>query len=74
MLQWLKYSTVPNGVTLYTEKSQTFKNDLNHFDHSLLALMANNLVVLVNVLLPICCHIGFLLSYWLGYALAAHNC
>ena len=30
-LQWFKYSTNPNGSTLYTEKSQTFKNDWNPF-------------------------------------------
>ena len=30
-LQWFKYSTNPNGSPLYTEKSQTFKNDLNLF-------------------------------------------
>ena len=30
-LQWFKYSTNPNGSTLYTEKSQTFKNDWNWF-------------------------------------------
>ena len=27
MLQWFKYRTNPNGATLYTEKSQTFKKD-----------------------------------------------
>ena len=31
MFQWFKYSTNPNGWTLYTEKSQTFKNDWNPF-------------------------------------------
>ena len=30
-LQWFKYSANPNGSTLYTEKSQTFKNDWNPF-------------------------------------------
>ena len=25
--QWLKYSTVPNGLMLYIEKSQEFKID-----------------------------------------------
>ena len=30
-LQWFKYSKNPNGSPLYTEKSQTFKNDWNHF-------------------------------------------
>ena len=25
--KWFMYSTNPNGSTLYTEKSQTFKND-----------------------------------------------
>ena len=30
-LQWFKYSTNPNGSTLYTEKSRTFKNDWNPF-------------------------------------------
>ena len=29
--QWFKYSTNPNGATLYTEKSHTFKNDWNPF-------------------------------------------
>ena len=29
MLQWFKYSANSNGSTLYTEKSQTFKNDWN---------------------------------------------
>ena len=28
-LQWLKYSTVPNGVTLYTEKSKTLNQRTN---------------------------------------------
>ena len=26
-LQWFKYLANPNGATLYTEKSQTLKND-----------------------------------------------
>ena len=30
-LQCFKYSTAPNGSTLHTEKSQTFKNDWNRF-------------------------------------------
>ena len=30
-LQWLEYSSVPNGVTLYTEKSKTFKMIKTHF-------------------------------------------
>ena len=30
-LQWFEYSTNPNGSTLYTEKSRTFKNDWNPF-------------------------------------------
>ena len=30
-VQWFKYSTDQNGSTLYTEKSQTFKNDWNPF-------------------------------------------
>ena len=30
-LQWLKYSTGPNGATPNTEKSQTFKIDWNPF-------------------------------------------
>ena len=30
-LQWFKYSICPNGSALYTEKSQAFKNDWNHF-------------------------------------------
>ena len=31
MLQWFKYRTNPNGATLYTEKSQTFKMIDTHF-------------------------------------------
>ena len=64
-LQWLKYSTVPNGVTLYTEKSQnSFLSILFHNDwlqnHCWLSFksIAPNFVAVVNVLLPICCHIG----------------
>ena len=30
-LQWLKNSTVPTDLTLYTEKSQTFNIDKNIF-------------------------------------------
>ena len=30
-LRCFKYSTYPDGSTLYTEKSQTFKNDWNQF-------------------------------------------
>ena len=30
-LQWFTYRTNPNDSTLYTEKSQTFKNDWNPF-------------------------------------------
>ena len=70
------YSTCPNGVTLYTEKSQAFKNDLNQFlsfefsngwlqNHCWISLksMAPNFVVVVSVLLPICCHIGWGMPY-----------
>ena len=61
-----------NGVTLYTEKSQTFKNYLNPFlsfvlhndwlqNHYWLSIksMAPNFAVVVSVLL----------SNWLGYAI-----
>ena len=70
-LQCSKYSTNPNGATLYTEKSQMSKNDLNPFlsfvlnndwlqNHCWPSLksMAPNFVVVVSVLLSICCHIG----------------
>ena len=30
-LQWFKYSTTPNGATIYTEKSHTFKMIETHF-------------------------------------------
>ena len=67
MLQWFKYSTNPNGATLYTEKSHTFKNDWNPFlsfvfhndwlqNHPWLSLksMTPNFEAVVSVLLPIC--------------------
>ena len=57
----------PNGATLYTEKSHTFKNDCNPFlsfvfhndwlqNHCWLSLksMTPNFVAVVSVLLPIC--------------------
>ena len=66
-LQWFKYSTNPNGSTLYTEKSQTFKNDWNPFlsflfhndrlqNHRWFSLqkMAPDFEVVVSVLLQIC--------------------
>ena len=68
MLHWLKYSRVPNGVTLYTEESKTvkpFKNDNNlflsfvfHNDWLSFKSMTLNFVFFVNVLLSICCHNG----------------
>ena len=67
MLQWFKYSTNPNGSTLYTEKSQTFKNDWNPFlsfvfhndwlqNHRWFSLQntAPNFEAVVCVLLQIC--------------------
>ena len=67
MLQWFKYSTHPNGSTLYTEKSHTFKNDWNPFlsivfhndwlqNHHRFSLrkMAPNFEAVVSVLLQIC--------------------
>ena len=69
-LQRLKYSTCPNGTTLCTEKSQTFKNDVNPFlsfvihndwlqIHRWLSVksMKSNFVVVASVSLQICCHI-----------------
>ena len=76
MLQWFKYSTNPNVTTLFTEKSQTFKNDWNTFlsfvlhnywllNHCWLSLksIAPNFVVVVSVLLPFCFHIGSGMQY-----------
>ena len=60
--KWLKYSTVTNGLTFYTESSQTFKKIKTNFyrKHCWLSfkIMKRNCIVVVNVLLPICCHIG----------------
>ena len=66
-LQWFKYSTNPNGSTLYTEKSQTFKNYWNAFlwfvfhndwlqNHRWFSLqqMAPNFEAVVSVLLQMC--------------------
>ena len=66
-LQCFKYSSNPNGSTLYTEKSQTFKNDRNPFlsfvfnndwlqNHRWFSLqkMAPNIEAVVSVLLQIC--------------------
>ena len=66
-LQWFKYSTNPNGSTLYTEKSQTFKNDWNPFlsfvfhndllqNHRWFSLqkMTPNFEDVVSVLLQLC--------------------
>ena len=63
-------------MQLYTEKSQTFKNDLHPFlsfvfhddwlqNHCWLSVksMTPNFVVVVSVLLPICCHIGSRVPY-----------
>ena len=70
------YSTYPNGATLHTEKSQTFRNDYNPLlsfvfhnnwfqNHCWLSLksIATNFVVVVSVLQPICCHIGSRMPY-----------
>ena len=70
-LRWFKYSTDSNGVTLYTEKSQAFITDLNlflsfvfHNDWlqnyycSHIKVFTPTFVAVINVLLPICCHIG----------------
>ena len=72
----VKYSTVQNSLTIYTEWSHTFRNDftplfyfVSHIDwlqnHCWLSVksMTPNFVVAVNVLLPICCHIGAGTSY-----------
>ena len=68
--QLFKYSTNPNGWTLYTEKSQTFKNDWNPFlwfvfhndwlqNHRWFSLrkMAPNFEAVFSVLLQICSQI-----------------
>ena len=65
--QWFKYSTHPNGSTLYTKKSHAFKNDWNPFlsfvSHNdwlqihrrfSLRKMAPNFEAVVSVLLQIC--------------------
>ena len=65
-LQWFMYSTYPKGATLYTEKSQTFKNYSFVFhndwlqNHCCLSLksIAPNFAVAVSVLQPFCCYIG----------------
>ena len=67
----VKVQKVPNGLTLYTEKSQPFKTDCDRFlsfvfhndwlqNHCwlLVKCITPNFVVVVSVLLPICCHIG----------------
>ena len=72
----IKVQSCPNGTTLYTEKSPAFKNDWNPFSsfvfhndwlQNLCWLsskgMAPNFVVVVCVLLPICCHIGWGMPY-----------
>ena len=77
-LHWLKYITCtrPNGATLYTEKSQTFKNDCNPF---LLFISHNeqlknhcwpsaksmtlNFVDVVSVLPPIFCQVDSSMPY-----------
>ena len=76
MLHRFKYSTCPNGASLYIEKSQAFKNDWNPFlsfvfhngwlqNHCWLSAkgMVPNFVVFVSALLPICCHIGWGMPY-----------
>ena len=75
-LQWFKYSTNPNGATLYTQKSHAFKNDKNPFssfvfhndwlqNHCWLSLkrMTPTFVAVVSVLLPICGQICQGMSY-----------
>ena len=71
-LQWFKYSTNPNGSTLYTKKSQTLKNDWNPFlsfvfdndwlqNHRWFSLQkfAPNFDAVFSVLLQICSRV-----YW----------
>ena len=73
----IEYSTCPNGVTLYTEKSQTMNEKKKIETHSIVLFLYSimtgskinvgsqskvrylNFVVVVSVLLPICCHIGW---------------
>ena len=70
------YSTYPNGVTLHTEKSQTFKNDCNPFlsfvfhnnwlqNHCWLSLkiIVTDFVVVVGVSQSSCYHIGSGMPY-----------
>ena len=70
------YTTNSKGATLYTEKSQTFKNDLNLFlsfvfhnewlqNHCWLSVksMEPNFAAVVSVSLSMCCHIGSGMPY-----------
>ena len=43
-LQWFKYSANPNGSTLYTEKSQTFKMIETHF-YRLYSIMTGSQII-----------------------------
>ena len=75
-LQWFKYSTNPNGSTLYTEKSQTFHNYWNPFlafvfyndwlqNHRWVSLqnLEPNFEAVFSVLLQICSQIYRGVSY-----------
>ena len=68
----LRYSSSPNGATLYTEKSHTFKNDGNPFLSFLYYIMTGrlsvksttpNFVFVVGDVLQIYCHIGSGMPY-----------
>ena len=59
-LQLLKYNTAPNGVILKVLKPSKMIKTHFYRLYSRLSFksMTPNVVVVVNVLLPICCHIG----------------
>ena len=72
----IKVQYIPHGATLYTEKSQTFKNDWNlflwfvfhnewlqNYWRPLITSMTPNFVFVVSNLLPICCHFGWGMPY-----------
>ena len=79
-LQWLKNSTVPTDLTLYTEKSQTFKIDKNIFYRlysimigykSLLALNQMNDALFCS---RCQCFNANIVSYLNTYIIFAHFC
>ena len=78
MLQWLKYSAVPHGLTFYTEKSQTIKMVKTDFYclYSIVIgpkIIADSQSKVYTYLYSRCqCFTDNLLSYWNGYDISAH--